>query len=258
MSDAPDPLVPADVDLRGYEWMPLYGDRLVNSETWILASPEGKIAALTLWWNAFAHEVPAGSLPDNDRLLAAAAGYGVAIKAFQAIKNEALRGFVKCSDGRLHHPFLAERAIEAFETRRADLARKAAERERKRQKRLSDAARNDAERPPDARPVSAGPSAGLPRETGLKGQEMTGQKRSAGCGESPPAAAPAPWSLRFDAATYAAWIKPCAIVAERGVARIAAPSRLIADGLAGRYEHDLCACLGVRSVEVFVMEKASA
>lgn len=188
MNDArPAPFVPPEVDLRGYEWMQLYGDRLFNSETWILASAEGKVAALALWWNSFAHEVPAGSLPNNERLLAAAAGYGVAVAAWKAIREEALRGFVECSDGRLYHPFVAELALQAWEVRRAEIARKEAERARKKAKRLTEKGdvstgqggvvrRTEGECPPDTGEVSGGTSAGIPPENALRGQERRGQE----------------------------------------------------------------------------------
>lgn len=110
----PPPLVAADVDLRGMEFMPLFGDRLFKSTTWIEAKPEAQVAALRLWWHAYAHEVPAASLPDNDRLLAEHAGYGIAVKAWQRIKGQALRGWVLCSDGRWYHKVVAELALEAW------------------------------------------------------------------------------------------------------------------------------------------------
>jgi hypothetical protein len=49
-----DPLVPPEVDLRGMSYMPLFGDRLFKSTTWIEASCEARCAALQLWWHAFA------------------------------------------------------------------------------------------------------------------------------------------------------------------------------------------------------------
>lgn len=109
---APAPPVPADVDLRGIVFMPLMGDRLFKSATWIQASPRAQVAALRLWWHAFAHEVPAASLPDDDRLLAEHAGVPVA--SFRALKDQAMRGWVRCDDGRLYHKVVAELAIEAW------------------------------------------------------------------------------------------------------------------------------------------------
>jgi hypothetical protein len=123
--ELPAPLVPSHVDLRGYEFMPLYGDRLKKSETWISASHEGKVAALNLWWHAYGHECPAGSLPDDDKLLADYAGYGSVIRAWRKIKDQALRGWKKCSDGRLYHAFMAEIVMKAWEIKLADQARTA-------------------------------------------------------------------------------------------------------------------------------------
>jgi len=135
------PLVSADVDLTGFGWMRFHGDRLFASDTWILASPEGKVAALRLWWNGFAHQKPAGSLPDNNRVLAHLAGYGEAVDAFMAIKDEALRGWVRCaSDGRLYHPFVAQLALEAWEGRVEEETRRAREREAKKAKREAEKA----------------------------------------------------------------------------------------------------------------------
>lgn len=190
-----DPLVPPEVDLRGYEWMPLYGDRLFNSETWTLAGPEAKVAALHLWWSGFGHEVPAGSLPSDDRLLAKAAGYGMAVAAWKAVKAEALRGWVLCSDGRLYHPVVAKLALQAWETRRADIAKKDAERARKKAKRDAEKGdvsagqngnvrRTEGACPPDNPPLSDGTSAGIPPENALKGKERTGKEKSTGIVES--------------------------------------------------------------------------
>ena len=121
MSALPAPPVPADVDLRGLSFMPLFGDRLFKSVTWIEASPAAQIAALRLWWHAYAHQVPAASLPDNDRVLADHAG--VSTTVFRRLKPQALRGWIKCDDDRLYHPFLAEIAMDAWKRRVGHRAR---------------------------------------------------------------------------------------------------------------------------------------
>ena len=115
----PDPLVPADVDLRGYEFMPFYGDRCFKSESWIAATPEARVAMIRIWWHAWAHEIPSASLPDNDPLLREYAGYGAGPGAWRRIRNQVLAGFVKCTDGRLYHKVLSTWAIEAWEGRKA-------------------------------------------------------------------------------------------------------------------------------------------
>jgi hypothetical protein len=48
----------------------------------------------------------------------------MAIKSWLAIKEEAMRGWVKCSDGRLYHPVVCELADEAYARRVKDRQRK--------------------------------------------------------------------------------------------------------------------------------------
>ena len=130
MSELPAPPVPADVDLRGMAFMPLLGDRLFKSTTWIEASPEAQVAALRLWWHAFAHEVPAASLPDNERVMADHAG--LPLKLFQRLRPQAMRGWIKCCDGRFYHRVVAELAMEAWagRTRVRERVRKHREKQR--------------------------------------------------------------------------------------------------------------------------------
>src|SRR5271166_5422298 len=107
--DLPDPLTSPDCDLRDFAFMPLEINRLLSSETWILSSADEKVAALTLWMRAW-HEVPAGSLPDNDRMLAHLSGAGA---SWPQVQEMAMRGWRRCSDGRLYHATLAEKASDA-------------------------------------------------------------------------------------------------------------------------------------------------
>ena len=85
VSELPAPPVPADVDLRGMPYMQLFGDRLFKSTTWIEARPEARCATLQLYWHAFAHEVPAASLPDHERVLADHAG--LSLKVFRRVRD---------------------------------------------------------------------------------------------------------------------------------------------------------------------------
>ena len=120
MDDAPAPLTPADCDLRDFQFMPLEVHRLLTSETWLLGTSDEKVAALTLWLVAW-HQLPAGSLPDNERMLAHLSGAGVS--GWKKVRDHALRGWVKCSDGRLYHPVVAEKVRDSW-------AKKEAQRER--------------------------------------------------------------------------------------------------------------------------------
>lgn len=107
------PLVPPEVDLRDFGFMPLDVRRLLTSETWIEAAYNPKVghAAVCLWCEAW-HQVPAGSLPDNDRVLARLAMCDA--KTWRRIRATVLAGWVKCDDGLLYHPTVAEKALESW------------------------------------------------------------------------------------------------------------------------------------------------
>ncbi|MBU0821867.1 MAG: YdaU family protein [Gammaproteobacteria bacterium] len=112
----PDPPIPADVDLRGMAFMPLDVNRLRDSDLAIEATGEEFRAAVMLWcasWN----QIPAGSLPNADTALAAYAGFGRDIKGWKKVREGALRGFIECSDGRLYHLVVTEKAMEAWAER---------------------------------------------------------------------------------------------------------------------------------------------
>jgi hypothetical protein len=131
----PSPLVPAEADLTGYPFMPLDVRRLRDSR--IAASSSGEeFRAAVLLWCASWHQLPAASLPDDDIELAQLAGFGRMVKEWKKVKEGALYGWIKCSDGRLYHPVIAEKANEAWGNKydrpdhaaaRSDHARKAAE-----------------------------------------------------------------------------------------------------------------------------------
>lgn len=114
-----EPMTPQDCDLRDFVWMPLDCNRLLTSETWVLGSAEEKVASLTLWMKSW-HQVPAGSLPDNDKMLAHMSEAGT---KWQKVRDHAMRGWVKCSDGRFYHPVVCEKAREAWANKCAQKAR---------------------------------------------------------------------------------------------------------------------------------------
>lgn len=114
-----EPMTPAECDLRDYVWMPLDCNRLLTSETWLLGTAEQKVAALTLWMKSW-HQVPSGSLPNNDRMLASLSEAG---GRWAKVKKHALRGWVLCTDGRLYHPVVSEKAKESWQHKLAQKAR---------------------------------------------------------------------------------------------------------------------------------------
>jgi len=108
--------VPADCDCTDLDGFMLNVERLMASELVALSSHEVVAAALFLWCRAWKQK-PAASLPDDERVLAAFSR--LPLPRFRKLRDEALRGFVKCSDGRFYHPVLAEEARKAFERKTA-------------------------------------------------------------------------------------------------------------------------------------------
>jgi Protein of unknown function (DUF1376) len=112
MNELPEPMVPADVDLTGFPSFGLNVERLLASELVALCSPAEGWAAVMLWSRAW-QQHPPGSLPNDERVLAAFSK----AKNWKQVRTMALRGFVLCSDGRLYHPMLAEEAMRCWASR---------------------------------------------------------------------------------------------------------------------------------------------
>jgi len=125
-----EPLTPADCDLRGMAWMPLFGHRLFASDFDARATDTEFRCAIRLWWAAW-QQVPAASLPDEDRVLCHLSGLGRDMKTWLKVKASALHGFIKCSDGRLYHKALSAEALEAWDRRVKERTRKASWRARR-------------------------------------------------------------------------------------------------------------------------------
>lgn len=94
--------------------MPLHVARLRDSDLAAEEHPEACWYAVMLWSAAW-HQLPAGSLPDNETVLARLCGLGRDLKTFRKHRAGAMRGFIMCDDGRLYHPVIAEQAVAAWE-----------------------------------------------------------------------------------------------------------------------------------------------
>lgn len=112
----PEPFVSPDVDLNGYEFMPLYGERLRTSDHNSGCSDAEFRASINIWWSAWL-QVPAASLPADDTTLCRLADLGRDLKAWKKVKAMAMRNFVLCSDGRYYHTVLAPIAMNAWTQR---------------------------------------------------------------------------------------------------------------------------------------------
>lgn len=110
----PTPIVPADLDLRTVPAILLDVARLRDSE---LAGDHLALGFAVLLWAASWHQVPCSSLPNDDKVLARMVGLGRDVEAWMQMRDRALHGFILCSDGRLYHPVVAEKALEFMGTK---------------------------------------------------------------------------------------------------------------------------------------------
>lgn len=108
----PDPMTPPDCDLSGFDFMPLDVSRLLKSDTWINAAsvPHLSHALISLWAEAW-RQVPAASLPMNDKVQQR---LSMVEAKWPKVRAAALADWVECTDGRLYHPVVAEKALEAW------------------------------------------------------------------------------------------------------------------------------------------------
>jgi hypothetical protein len=137
MSAQPDPFTPAECDLRGYEWMPLFGARLFASNFEAHASDLAFRIAIKLYWECW-QQVPAASLPNDDVQLCRLAGLGRDLKTWRKLRADGvLHGFVLCSDDRLYHGLLADEALKAWDSRRRQQAEREGSRDRMRRWRVN-------------------------------------------------------------------------------------------------------------------------
>ena len=113
MSDLPEPLTPPDCDLRDFPFMPIDIQRLRGSKAWLKAKRTPALAFYMInLWTASWHDVPTGSLEDDDDVLADLAMCDPV--KWDKLRKDVLHGWIKCSDGRLYNPTVAEKAHEAW------------------------------------------------------------------------------------------------------------------------------------------------
>lgn len=126
-AELPEPLTPADCDLRGLPYMPLDVIRLIDSDMFAETTGDEFKAAVALWCKSWT-QVPAASLPNKDMVLAHLSGNAA---KWKRIKGGAMRGWILCSDDRWYHPVVAEKALAALPGREEFNHKRSAEAERK-------------------------------------------------------------------------------------------------------------------------------
>ncbi|MBP6818330.1 MAG: DUF1376 domain-containing protein [Ferrovibrio sp.] len=194
MTELPAPPTPADADLKDFAFMPLEVGRLLRSKAWLICKrrPDLAFYMLNLWLSAW-HSVPAGSLEDDDDVLADMAKCDPA--KWEKVKKDALRNWYKASDGNLYHPVVAEKVNEAWQDKAEYRWKKEVDRIRKENKQRAEKGELPLEFPP--KPIRNSErmasefqrsADGIPAENALKGKgkgEGEGKGKGKGKGESP-------------------------------------------------------------------------
>lgn len=154
-NNLPDPLIDADVDLRDFAYMPLDVVRFRDSDFSAITEGEAFKAGVLLWCASW-HQVPAGSLPSDDRILANLAGYGRFVGEWEKVRNEALRGWQECNDGRLYHPTICEKALESWASKHKHQYERFVDRMRKSNKKLESEGKKSIDIPTSEQWINAG------------------------------------------------------------------------------------------------------
>lgn len=121
MTDLPSAPYPSDTRAKGWRFE-LDLERVMQSDTWALASPEVRPWLLMLWTVAW-QQVPCGSMPSDDALIAAR--LGMKLTAFKKAKDVLMRGWWLADDARLYHGTIAERVLDMLGRKESDRKRKA-------------------------------------------------------------------------------------------------------------------------------------
>lgn len=119
----PEPPIDKAVDLTDFPFMPIMIARLKHSRAWLVCKKRPELAFYMLnLWTASWHGRPAGSIEDDDLVLADLA-MCPNDKVWKKVREDVLRGWIKCDDGRLYHPVVVEQAKEAWERKLSQRAR---------------------------------------------------------------------------------------------------------------------------------------
>lgn len=113
MADTRPAPYPTDTRAKGWRFE-LDHERIAQSSTWALAGAEGRPWLLMLWMTAW-QQVPCGSLPDDEEVIAAL--IGCPAKAWPKLRKALMRGWQQAEDGRLYHATITERVLEMVEQR---------------------------------------------------------------------------------------------------------------------------------------------
>lgn len=116
MADLPEPPYPAATKAKGWRFELDY-EQIEQSSTWALATakaPEARGWLLVMWLCAW-KQVPCGSFPNDDAVIAAM--IGMPMKTWGRLREVLMRGWTAANDGRVYHETIGARVLEMLEYR---------------------------------------------------------------------------------------------------------------------------------------------
>lgn len=126
---------PADTRAKGWRFELDY-ERIVQSSTWALAGPEARPWLLMMWLTSW-QQLPCGSLPNDEAVIAAM--IGAPAKVWAKHRAVLMRGWTVADDGLLYHPTICARVLEMLDYRKKNAERVAKFKAAKREERAGNA-----------------------------------------------------------------------------------------------------------------------
>lgn len=206
MTDARPTPYPGTTKAKGWRFE-LDLEQVMQSDTWALATPDVRPWLLMLWATAW-QQIPCGSLPSDDELIAAR--LGMPLKAFQKAKPVLLRSWWLAEDGRLYHDTIASRVLDMLGRKDAERARKAEYRARK------DAERRLLDAPGQPQEHHVGPNLSHGTETGQTWDSSGSDDTGTGTGTGLDSSTPLPRTASAPAGTPAG--HACRLLKGEGIA----------------------------------------
>lgn len=176
-TERPEPPYPAKTKAGGWKFE-LDPDAINQSDTWALAGgrPAARAWLVLLWYTAW-QQIPCGSLPNDDELIAA--HIGMPLEEFAVLRPVLLRNWWLASDGRLYLDTIASQVLAMLGRKKSERERKAAWRDRKASKGAPADAGNGTPEPAAETPAPEGPQP--PADAGAGSGAQGGEH-----GEPPP------------------------------------------------------------------------
>jgi len=117
----PEPPYPEGILARGWTF-DLNVERIWQSSTWIKCPAEIRPWLVVLWMTSWMN-APCGTYPDDDEVIAGR--IQMPFNLFRVHREVLMRGWERCSDGRLYHDVVTELVMRMISSRKSDRIRQA-------------------------------------------------------------------------------------------------------------------------------------